>query len=209
MHLLELFSGTGSVGRAFERKGWTVTTVDLDAESAPSICCDVRDLDASSLPIVDLIWASPPCTHYSRARTKAKTPRDLEGSDELVQRVLELSSELGVGEKACPFFMENPYTGLLKTRDVVEGIPYQVVDYCKYGMLYRKRTAIWTNTSWKPLEGLCKRDCPSSSGRKKHLISAQRAHFDLETLYALPEKLCDELAEWATRETNRSMMKNA
>jgi len=28
---------------------------------------------------------------YSRARTTAKTPRDLEGSDKLVQRVLDLA----------------------------------------------------------------------------------------------------------------------
>ncbi len=45
------------------------------------------------------------------------------------------------------FFMEN---GLLKHRDVVDGIPVQVVDYCKYGEPYRERTYIWTNSGWVP-----------------------------------------------------------
>ena len=79
-HLLELFSGTGSMGRAFRARGWQVTSVDIDAKSLPTICCDILELDAehvSEYGNVDLIWASPPCTHYSCARTKARTPRDL------------------------------------------------------------------------------------------------------------------------------------
>jgi hypothetical protein len=205
MHLLELFSGTGSGGRAFERKGWTVTSVDLDERSRPSICCDVLDLDVEvlrlrGLVIVDLIWASPPCTHYSRARSKAKTPRDLEGSDKLVRKVLELSAEL-----QCPFLMENPHSGLLKTRDVVQGIPCSLVDYCKYKAPYRKRTGIWTNTDWRPERPLCKHDCTASVG-KKHTRRAQRSSFDLATLYSLPEELCEELARWATEHLGRRVL---
>ena len=48
------------------------------------------------------------------ARTTAKTPRDLAGSDKLVQKVLDLAKYFDI-----PFFMENPHSGLLKTRDVV------------------------------------------------------------------------------------------
>ena len=89
--LLEFFSGTGSIGRAFRARGWEVFSVDMDEASNPTLVADVLSLQPEQLPpIVDLIWASPPCTHYSRARTKAKTPRDLEGSDALVSKVLEL-----------------------------------------------------------------------------------------------------------------------
>ena len=89
--LLELFSGTGSVGRSFRARGWEVFSVDIDANAKPTLVANVLDLQWDALPPeVDCIWASPPCTHYSRARTKAKTPRDLEGSDAIVQKVLDI-----------------------------------------------------------------------------------------------------------------------
>ena len=52
MRLLELFSGTGSIGRAFEALGWEVTSLDLEGE--PTIKCDILDWDytlpAGALP---------------------------------------------------------------------------------------------------------------------------------------------------------------
>ena len=133
--LLELFSGTGSVGRAFRAHGWGVFSVDIEESAKPTLVADVLHLQPEQLPPnVDLIWASPPCTHYSRARTKAKTPRDLEGSDALVRKVLELVDHY----MHIDFFMENPHSGLLRYREVVAGIPMQVVDYCKYGKPYSR-----------------------------------------------------------------------
>jgi hypothetical protein len=197
-HLLELFSGTGSVGRAFRNMGWQVTSVDLESKFNPTICCDVLELESGSVleyGDVDLIWSSPPCTEYSCARTKAKTPRNLEGSDQLVSKVLDLADEL-----FCYYLMENPHSGLLKTRPVVQGLNMVVLDYCRYGAAYRKRTSIWTNSDYTPTRPLCNKDCASSDGRK-HTRKAQRAgpgyHHTLEELYAIPTELCDEIAGWA------------
>ena len=210
-HLLELFCGTGSIGRAFRANGWTVTSVDLDPRFRPDICCNVLDLTPEMIETKpDLIWASPPCTHYSRARTTAKTPRDLEGSDKLVQKVLDLVKQFEV-----PLFMENPW-GLLRTRPVVQGIPMRVVDYCKYGEgththKARKRTCIWTNTLWEPVRPLCRKDCGYCVDGK-HIDYAQRGSTDgrprhtLEQLYAtpqaLPQELCDFMARPGSQETN-------
>jgi hypothetical protein len=104
--------------------------------------------------------------------------------------------------------MENPFTGLLKSRDVVAGIPMRVVDYCKYGAPYRKRTALWTNTEFMPSQPLCAYDCGSCVGRK-HIEHAQRGSWpgsgegrrsqSLNTLYALPAALCDEIAAFASQ----------
>ena len=92
MHILELFSGTGSIGRVFRRNGWTATSVDIEPKFSPDICCSVLDLTPEMIETPpDVIWGSPPCTHYSWARTTAKTPRNLEGSDRLVQKVLDLA----------------------------------------------------------------------------------------------------------------------
>ena len=103
-HLLELFSGTGSIGRVFAAAGWRVTSVDLEARFEPTLCMNVLDLEPSMVDgPVDLLWGSPPCTHYSKARTVAKTPRDLVGSDKLVQKVLDLANHY-----QCNFFYGKP-----------------------------------------------------------------------------------------------------
>ena len=186
--------------------------MDIDANAKPTLVANVLDLQWDALPPdVDCIWASPPCTHYSRARTKAKTPRDLEGSDAIVQKVLDIVDHYGYHMElgGMPWFMENPHSGLLKDREVVEYIPFKVVDYCKYGKPYRKRTAIWTNTYWEPEERLCKHDCPVSSG-SRHLSRAQQApssttdvRYSRDELYSIPPALCDEIADYTTSLYNR------
>ena len=87
----------------------------------------------------------------------------------------------------------------------------RVVDYCRYGAPYRKRTALWTNTDYTPSRPLCRYDCQASTGRR-HNERAQRGSFEgagergrrsqrLRALYALPRELCDEIAEWATKKS--------
>ena len=41
MRLLELFSGTKSVGQAFAAHGFEVVSIDSVAALSPDICCDV------------------------------------------------------------------------------------------------------------------------------------------------------------------------
>ena len=63
-HLLELFSGTGSIGKVFAAAGWMVTSVDLEPRFNPTLCMNVLDLEPSMIEgPVDLLWGSPPCTH--------------------------------------------------------------------------------------------------------------------------------------------------
>jgi site-specific DNA-cytosine methylase len=89
MRLLELFSGTGSMGRAFRDLGWDVVSLDI-TPGRHTIRADILDWDYTVFPRrhFDAIHASPPCTQYSIARTCAKTPRNLEYADSLVQRAL-------------------------------------------------------------------------------------------------------------------------
>ena len=86
MRLLELFSGTGSIGRAFEALGWEV--ISLDINPGATITSNILDWDYknSDPGTFDFIWASPPCTEYSIARSRARRPRDLEGADTIVSK---------------------------------------------------------------------------------------------------------------------------
>lgn len=219
-HLLELFSGTGSIGKAFAAAGWTVTSLDVEEKFSPTILSDIMAWDYRALPrnSYDFVWASCPCTHYSIARTTAKTPRDLEGSDAMVQRVLDIIAYF----KPFSFCIENPATGLLKTRDVIRGIAWIDVSYCKFGYPYKKQTRFWTNLhldyAWDPPRACCKASpCRSVRECGHHPCTAQRGpgrlngslrvldRFELTELYSIPPALCVSLAAAATSAYYRNM----
>jgi hypothetical protein len=191
------------MGRAFRQLGWEVISVDIDTDMIASIHIDVRLLTPEMVGNVDMIWASPVCKDYSRARTTARTPRDFQWADSLVQAVLDLARDL-----RCPTMFENPESGLLRHRAIVEDIPYRVVDYCKYADARfthnaRKRTAIWCiEVDWEPERQLCKHDCGFCTGGR-HNETAQRGpgrpgqrRHTLNELYAMPPLLCGEIARW-------------
>jgi hypothetical protein len=203
MRLLELFSGTGSVGDVFREHGWEVVSVDV--APPPHASCDIRadilTLDPRHIGqeygYFDCIWASPPCTEYSVARTTAKVPRNLTLADSLVQKAIDFIDELD----PRVWFIENPFTGLLRTREVVQDLPPPVlVDYCKYGLKYRKRTAIWTNCPFvgdlcqpgNRCEWWCNGSHPTSAQRGGR--SSQGVPGDthsLNELHRLPRALCE------------------
>jgi hypothetical protein len=208
--LLELFSGTGSIGRAFIEKGWEVVSVDLDPKANATITANILtwDYEIYEPGYFDCVWASPVCTHYSIARTTARTPRDLDGSDRLVQKVIDIIEFY----KPASFFLENPKTGLLKTRSVIAGIPFKDISYCKYGFAYKKATRIWTNCDFfQPKKTCCKlTPCSYFAELGHHEMTAQRGpgrlrgilkprdKCSLNELYSMPSGLCKEIALAAT-----------
>ena len=107
MRALVLFRGTGSVDRSLEQAGFKVDSLDIDPKCNATWTCDVLEWDEwrhMAPGSYDFVFASPPCTEYSRARTTAKTPRNLELADRIVQRTLNIIHELA--PKA--YLVENP-----------------------------------------------------------------------------------------------------
>lgn len=63
--MLDLFSGTGAASAAMRERGWRTTTVELDAKFKPDVVADIQTYRYRG-PRPDLLWASPPCTEFSR-----------------------------------------------------------------------------------------------------------------------------------------------
>ena len=86
----------------------------------------------------------------------------------------------------------------------------QIVDYCKYGKPYRKRTSIWANTDWVPQRPLCRHDCPHSEGGRRHTAAAQQGgdgsgrRFNVNDLYSIPAELCSEIAGYVVARARAS-----
>ncbi len=177
MKVLELFSGTGSVGKVCKNLGWDVVSLDLLLPADLQI--DILDFDYKqySKDEFDIVWGSPPCVAYSNLQnswvgrmkkdglyTKEKMEQDMKDADKLVLKTLETINYF----KPKYWFIENPKTGRLKDREIMKNLNYYDVDYCKYcDWGYRKRTRIWTNrTDFEPK--LCNKDCENMIDASKH-----------------------------------------
>ena len=96
--------------------------LDIDPKCNCTWTSDILEWEAwREIPpwTYDFVWASPPCQQYSCARTTAKTPRNFALADAIVARTLEIIEHL----EPKGWLMENPGTGLLKTRGVVGDCP--------------------------------------------------------------------------------------
>ena len=95
MRFLNLCSGTASVSRAFNDANYDVVDVDWDNRFGPTHCVDIMTWECPYPEgHVDVVWASPDCTQYNKAKTTAKTPRNFDRADRLVKRCLELIRQL-------------------------------------------------------------------------------------------------------------------
>jgi len=204
---LVLFKGTGSVDRSLEKLGFHVDSLDIDPKCNATWTADIlkwddwRQIEPGTY---DYIHASPPCQQYSKARTVAKTPRNLELADSIVAKTLEIIRYF----KPKGWLMENPQTGLLKTREVVAGLPYKDVCYCMYSNgvnhTYRKPTRLWGFSPYFVPRAMCMRKNPCKLVvDNKHPTTAQRgqrgANYTLNQLYSMPEALTDDMALAADR----------
>jgi len=155
IRVLELFSGTRSVGKVCDEIGWESVSVDLISEATHK--CDIMDFNYKQYPkdYFSIVWASPPCTNYSKLQdcflgrmrkgvlyTKEIQEAEMKEDDKLVLRTLEIIDYFNPEY----YFIENPATSKMKDRDYMKDRPFYIVDYCMYSDYgYRKRTRIWTN----------------------------------------------------------------
>jgi hypothetical protein len=202
MRLLELFSGTKSVSKAVGHQFTEVINVDIEESLQPTIVTDILTWDYRQYPPghFHTIWASPPCTEFSMLNySRPEKVPNLELADRIVQKTLEIIAYFAPER----WFMENPQTGSLKTREYMRDIYYRDFDYCRFSDWgYRKRTRIWTNVRGD--SGLCLgRDaCPNMEGGRhkkalgngsyqEHWVRGEQKR--LHQRYAIPADLITSL----------------
>lgn len=212
MIVLELFAGTRSIGKAFERRGHKVFSVDWDKQFENiDLHADISKLTTQDIIglcgcVPDVIWASPDCTSYSVAAISYHRRKEPDGNlspvteyakfcDDTNQHVVDLIKELNPKY----WFVENPRGGMRKMR-FMQGLPRHTVTYCQYGDTRQKPTDIWTNHPNPQFKAPCKsgdschEPAPRGSktgtqGLKNHVLRS-----------VIPDELCNHIVDICERQ---------
>ena len=169
MNVLELFSGSRSIGKVAERRWHKVFSSDFVDFPNTDYVCDILEFDYNKVPFTpDVLWASPPCTAFSVACIGKKwvkgepfTPKtkDAEQGIKILEKTLDIIKHYTKLNPSLKWYLENPRGKMRKAPhwDAVDLKNIRrTISYCKYGDVRMKPTDIWTNdASWEP-KPMCK-----------------------------------------------------
>jgi len=199
--LLEMFKGTGSVGKQANKMGFNVTSLDFDPIYTPDIETDILDWDYKKYSkennyIPDMIWSSPPCNTYSPMVYRLKE-RDVETAKPLSDRAklgtkilyktLEIIEYFLKKNPKLLFIIENP-RGMMRKDKEMKKLARETTLYCLYGDFKRKPTDFWNNfPNGLGLDQETKQ-CPGKTIRVEDLKT-------IEERYSMPSKLIKHFLE--------------
>jgi site-specific DNA-cytosine methylase len=157
--LLELFKGTGSVGKEAKKLGYSVVSLDNLEKYKPDILTDILKWDYKKWSednnyIPDYIWASPPCNTYSPLvyPLKERCPKTAKPYSEraktgtkILYKTLEIINYFKSKNPKLLYVIENP-RGMMRKDSRMKKLPYlSTTYYCYYGDNRRKPTDFWSN----------------------------------------------------------------
>lgn len=130
--MIDLFSGLGGASEAFVHgpNPWAVLRYENNpalGEIPYTTLCDLTNFDIHIRHAVDLVWASPPCTEFSRGfhapgPTAEREGRDFQPDLTLVKRAVEIIAEL----EPSTWVIEN-VVGSIKHLEPILGEPRQII----------------------------------------------------------------------------------
>lgn len=210
LKVLELFAGTRSVSKAFEKRGHETFTVDWDRQHENiDWYADISKITANDIlerfGQPDVIWASPDCTTYSVAGISHHRKKDENGNlvpiseyakfcDYTNAHVIELIKEL----KPKYWFIENPRGGMRKM-NFMKGLPRYTVTYCQYMTdepLEKRRmkpTDIWTNHPDPKFKPPCKNGAPCHVPAPRGSRTGTQGIKGAVERSRIPDQLCEHI----------------
>ena len=160
MKLLELFKGTGSVGKVAKKMGMDVVSLDLDPYYTPDIETDILVWDYKKWAretgfVPDFIWASPPCNTFSplayplkERNTKNAKPLSKRAKigTAILHRTLDIIKYFQRKNPKLLYAIENP-RGMMRLDGRLQSeVPYRETTlYCLFGDQRKKPTDFFTN----------------------------------------------------------------
>ena len=210
MKVLELFAGTRSISKAFERKGHKTFSIEWNKDFKNiDIYEDINNITAKDIiklcgGVPDVIWASPDCTTYSIAAIShhrkyedgVLLPKSeyAKFCDKTNKHVLDLIQEL----KPKYYFIENPRGGLRKM-DFMKGLYRYTITYCQYGDKRMKPTDIWTNIPDPDFKPVCKNGDSCHEKAPRGSKTGTQGLKGAKERSVIPQLLCDHIVEICER----------
>lgn len=205
LKVLELFAGTRSISKAFEKRGHETYSVEWNKDFENiTLYEDINNLTADRIiklcgGLPDVIWASPDCTTYSIAAISRHRCKNESGNldpvsdyakfcDRTNKHVLDLINEL----KPKYYFIENPRGGLRKM-DFMKGLYRYTVTYCQYGDSRMKPTDIWTNHPSPNFKPMCKNGDSCHESAPRGSKTGTQGLKDAAERSIIPIKLCEHI----------------
>ena len=213
MKVLELFAGTRSIGKAFEKQGheaysieWNKDFDNIDWYEDIGKITAQDIIDRFGHP--DVIWASPDCATFSIAAISHHRRKNPETGnldpisdyakfcDKVDQHVLQLIEEL----QPKYWFIENPRGGLRKMTWMQE-LPRYTLTYCKYetdkpiSERRMKPTDIWTNHPNPNFIPPCKNGDPCHAPAPRGSKTGTQGIKGSVDRSRIPDKLCEYIVE--------------
>lgn len=213
MRILEIFCGTKSISKIFEKNGWEVYTIDIEKKFNPTECIDILEWNYTKFDkdYFNHIHLSPPCIFMSQNQqswygrykgrgenkylfTKEIHLERLIDSDILLHKCIEILDYFNNNT----FTIENPYHTKFNniSKRNIFNYDYSIVDYCMYNHPIKKPTIFYNNFNLE-LNKCDKshkhvRWCDYTSGNSK-----------LDGRYMLPEDLCIEIFNQVDKYLNK------
>lgn len=205
MKVLELFAGTRSISKAFEKAGHETYSVEWNKDFENiTMYEDISNLTAEMVLGMcggrpDVIWASPDCTTYSVAAISRHRRREANGNlkaiteyaefcDRTNAHVVELIKELDPKY----WFIENP-RGAMRKMDFMQGLPRYTVTYCQYGETRMKPTDIWTNHPDPRFKPACKNGDPCHERAPRGATTGTQSIKGARDRSIIPKELCEHI----------------